>query len=85
MRILVTGGSGVLGSQVVARLRAADQQPVILSRRASPAPDWVQGDIATGEGLPEALAGVEVRTLRVGGGGIQQDQRHRHRRHPPAG
>jgi uncharacterized protein YbjT (DUF2867 family) len=60
MRILVTGGSGVLGSQVVERLRAAGQRPIVLSRRASSAPDWVRGDIATGEGLPEALAGVEV-------------------------
>ncbi len=57
---MVTGGSGVLGSQVVERLRVAGQQPTVLSRRASSQPGWVQGDIATGEGLPEALAGVEV-------------------------
>jgi uncharacterized protein YbjT (DUF2867 family) len=60
MRILVTGGSGILGTQVVERLRAAGQETIVLSRRASTAPDWVKGDIATGEGLPAALAGVNV-------------------------
>jgi uncharacterized protein YbjT (DUF2867 family) len=60
MRILVSGGSGVLGHQVVERLVSAGQNPIVLSRRASRLPGWVRGDIATGEGLPEALAGVDV-------------------------
>jgi uncharacterized protein YbjT (DUF2867 family) len=60
MRILVTGGSGVLGSQVVERLGARGQEPIILSRRAPTSPGWVRGDVATAEGLPEALSGVDV-------------------------
>jgi uncharacterized protein YbjT (DUF2867 family) len=60
MRTLVTGGSGVLGQQVVERLGAGGQHPIVLSRRASTSPGWVRGDLATGEGLPGALAGVDV-------------------------
>ena len=60
MRILVTGGTGVLGSQVVERLREAGHTAIVLSRRASTEADWVQGDIATGEGLEGALEGVDA-------------------------
>lgn len=60
MRILVTGGSGVLGSQVVERLRADGHQAIVMSRRAGAGPDWRQADIASGEGLATALDGAEV-------------------------
>jgi uncharacterized protein YbjT (DUF2867 family) len=58
LRILVTGGSGVLGRQVADRLRDSGHQPVVLSRRERPG--WAQGDIATGAGLAQALEDAEV-------------------------
>jgi uncharacterized protein YbjT (DUF2867 family) len=58
VRILVTGGTGQLGSAVVARLRAAGEEVRVLSRRA--APDVVRGDLRTGRGVDSAVAGVDV-------------------------
>jgi len=58
VRILVTGGTGQLGSAVVARLRAAGEDVRVLSRRA--APDVVPGDLRTGRGIDSAVAGVDV-------------------------
>jgi uncharacterized protein YbjT (DUF2867 family) len=61
--MLVTGGSGTLGRQVVARLRAAGQPVRVLSRRPTGFPDGVQlasGDLATGEGVDAAMAGIDV-------------------------
>ena len=58
MRILVTGGTGQLGSAVVARLRAAGEEVRVLSRRA--APDVVRGDLRTGRGIDSAVAGTDV-------------------------
>jgi uncharacterized protein YbjT (DUF2867 family) len=60
MKILVTGGSGVLGSQVVERLRADGHQSIVMSRRAGTDPDWRKADIASGEGLAGALDGADV-------------------------
>ncbi len=54
--VLVTGGTGSLGSRVVERLRAAGREARILSR--SGRPGTVRGDLLTGEGLLEAVAGV---------------------------
>jgi uncharacterized protein YbjT (DUF2867 family) len=54
--ILVTGGTGTLGRLVVPRLRDAGYEVRVLSRRAG---DFV-GDLATGEGVDAAVAGVEV-------------------------
>ncbi|MEU4520158.1 NAD(P)H-binding protein [Amycolatopsis sp. NPDC024027] len=58
VRILVTGGTGALGSAVVARLRAAGEEVRVLSRRV--APDVVRGDLRTGRGVDSAVAGVDV-------------------------
>ena len=61
--LLVTGRSGTLGRQVVARLRAAGQPVRVLSRRPAGFPEGVQlapGDLATNEGVDAALAGVGV-------------------------
>lgn len=52
--ILVTGGTGTLGRAVVDRLPGAR----VLSRR--PGPGRVVGDLATGDGLPAALSGVDT-------------------------
>jgi uncharacterized protein YbjT (DUF2867 family) len=60
MRVLVTGGTGVLGREVVARLRDRGAQLRVLSRKPSGEPERVQGDLETGEGLAEALAGVDA-------------------------
>ncbi|TDE98715.1 NAD-dependent epimerase/dehydratase family protein [Occultella glacieicola] len=53
MRIVVTGGSGVLGTQVVHRARELGHQVVPASRR------WGV-DLSTGEGLGAVLAGADA-------------------------
>jgi hypothetical protein len=78
--ILVTGGTGTLGRHVVPRLRDAGCDVRVLSRRNHPSGDAVEflpGDLATGEGIEAAVAGVgtvlhcagsskgDVRLLRV--------------------
>ncbi|MEV1007673.1 NAD(P)H-binding protein [Streptomyces sp. NPDC049881] len=72
--ILVTGGTGVLGREVVGRLVREGSAVRLLSRRSRP-PDadaavrWAVGDLATGEGLDEALreAGAVVHCATSGG------------------
>jgi len=61
--ILVTGGTGTLGRQVVARLIQTGHPVRSLGRRADnaePGAEFVVADLATGEGVAEALAGVET-------------------------
>jgi len=61
--ILVTGGTGTLGRQVVARLMQTGHPVRSLGRRAAhaePGAEFVVADLATGEGVAEALAGVET-------------------------
>ena len=63
-KILVTGGTGELGSKLVHRLREAGYTVRIMSRRTAP-PDladgieWATADLATGVGLTEAVAGID--------------------------
>lgn len=86
--VLVTGGTGALGRQVVRKLLDDGREVRVLSRRARPAgttggpdgadgagraggtdgagradasadrPEWARGDLLTGEGVAEAVAGV---------------------------
>jgi len=71
--ILVTGGTGTLGQQVVTRLREAGREVRVLSRRSATKtgaaktgatktsqddPAFVTGDLATGAGLTAAVHGV---------------------------
>jgi uncharacterized protein YbjT (DUF2867 family) len=59
--ILVTGGTGTLGSLVVRRLWDAGSNVRVLSRRSREAKDgieFVTGDLATGEGIQPAVDGV---------------------------
>jgi len=60
MNILVTGGTGALGRQVVERLRESGHRARVLSRKLGAGEDWAQGDVATGAGLNEALIGVDA-------------------------
>jgi uncharacterized protein YbjT (DUF2867 family) len=60
--ILVTGGTGTLGRQVVPRLRGAGRQVRVLSRAGheNDGIEFVTGDLATGEGIDVAVEGTEV-------------------------
>jgi uncharacterized protein YbjT (DUF2867 family) len=62
-RILVTGGTGTLGSLVVARLRGAGHSVRALSRRPREAGEGIEpvaGDLATGEGIRAAVEGAGI-------------------------
>ena len=63
MRILLTGVSGFAGSLLVPRLRSDGHQLRALARapeRVSGELDVLRGDALTGEGLSEALGGIDV-------------------------
>ncbi|MQA93162.1 MAG: NAD-dependent epimerase/dehydratase family protein [Streptosporangiales bacterium] len=65
MSILVTGGTGVVGGQVVSELLTRGAEEVrVLSRKAAPAvPEGAtaaRGDLTTGAGLAEAVTGVDT-------------------------
>jgi len=63
--VLVTGGTGTLGQQLRPRLQDAGFAVRIMSRRPRPEPlhpsiQWAQANLASGSGLAEAVAGVDV-------------------------
>lgn len=61
--ILITGGTGTLGSAVVPLLEAKGCELRVLSRRhreSVPGVEYVTGDLATGEGVEAAVDGVET-------------------------
>ncbi|RJL24165.1 SDR family oxidoreductase [Bailinhaonella thermotolerans] len=63
MKVLVTGATGRLGSAVTPRLAAAGHEVRAMSRRARASADgveWVAADLATGEGVAEAVSGVDA-------------------------
>jgi len=60
MHVLVTGGTGALGRDVVRRLIDSGHRPRVLSRKAAYGDDWVQGDLVTGAGLEVAVKGVDA-------------------------
>jgi uncharacterized protein YbjT (DUF2867 family) len=59
---LVTGGTGHLGRDIVARLLHDGHQVRVLTRspRSSMSVEWAIGNLATGEGLREAIQGVHT-------------------------
>lgn len=59
MRVLITGGTGLLGWELVRRLEGRAEVR-ILTRSPSVETEGVQGDLETGEGLSDAVAGVDV-------------------------
>ena len=77
--VLVTGGSGTLGSALVPMLRAGGDEVRVLSRR--PGAGTHVGDLATGAGLAEAAAGAELvvhaasDTRRMGRSDLAQTRR----------
>jgi uncharacterized protein YbjT (DUF2867 family) len=62
MRILVTGGTGHLGTEIVSGLLADGHHVRVLARRprTDPEIEWVTGDLSGGEGVEKAVAGVDV-------------------------
>lgn len=65
MKILLTGGTGGLGRELVRAAEAAGHTVRVASRRACPhdAPagrEWARMDVETGEGLREALDGADA-------------------------
>lgn len=68
MKILVTGGTGFLGSHLVPKLRAAGHQVRVIGRTKPPAAwsqgenpvEFVKGDLKDREAVRQALAGVEA-------------------------
>lgn len=57
MRVAVVGGTGLVGQHVVAELRTAGHDPVVLARSAGAD---VRVDLVTGQGLDAALADADV-------------------------
>ncbi len=70
MRVLVTGGAGFVGTQVVAVLTARGHDPVVLDALLpsahsveplmSAGADWIHGDVRDGEAVARALRGVDA-------------------------
>ena len=65
MKLLITGGSGLLGRHLIDNAKVAGFDVRVLSRGRPPAvPEravtWVVGDLATGDGLGDAAAGVDL-------------------------
>lgn len=64
MTVLITGGTGTLGSALRRHLQDTGTDVRVLSRRARPAdetPDsWATGDLTTGAGLDKALDGIRT-------------------------
>lgn len=65
VKVLVTGGTGTLGREFVRTATRSGHTVRILSRQARPKNqkseiEWAQGDLASGEGLPEAVSGVDT-------------------------
>src|SRR5712691_1551364 len=60
MNVLVTGGTGALGRDLVVALRSAGHRTRVMSRRPGTGADWAQGDLATGKGLDAAVADMEA-------------------------
>lgn len=62
MKVLITGGSGHVGREVARLLRESGDEVRVLSRQRSElnSDGWIQGDLATGEGIDEAVAGVDM-------------------------
>ena len=62
-RVLITGGSGVLGRELAPRFAGAAYDVRLTSRtqpRGDTPGEWVASDLLTGEGLGDAVAGADL-------------------------
>jgi nucleoside-diphosphate-sugar epimerase len=72
MRVLVTGGTGKLGRELLPKLARAGHDVVALSRRPLPEDvpaTHVRGDLSTGEGVDNAMSGCDA-VLHAATGGF---------------
>ncbi|MDO8615597.1 MAG: NAD(P)H-binding protein [Dehalococcoidia bacterium] len=59
--VLLTGGTGGLGSELPRRLVKAGHAVRIMSRRAAPGgAEWARADLLSGEGLEAAVRGIDA-------------------------
>ena len=59
--VLITGGTGHLGRDLISRLRSSYRVRVLArSTGSDPDVEWIRGDLATGEGIADALAGSQT-------------------------
>ena len=80
-RVLVTGGTGTLGREIVKLLRDGGHDVRIMSRRPQPASlppqtEWAQAYIGTGTGLVEAVRDVQVIFHAASATGFSREGRH---------
>jgi uncharacterized protein YbjT (DUF2867 family) len=77
--ILVTGGTGTLGTLVVSRLRRVGRDIRVLSRSTHDDADGVEylvGDVSTGDGVDKAMVGVTT-VIHCAGSGKGDDEKAR--------
>jgi uncharacterized protein (TIGR01777 family) len=60
LKILISGASGLIGTELQAQLKATGHTPVVLVRRASTSPNEVQWDPLTGKLDPAALESIDA-------------------------
>jgi uncharacterized protein YbjT (DUF2867 family) len=60
--VLVTGGTGHLGRDIVADLKEAGFRVRVIARKPGEDPDveWIRGDLATGEGIAGSASGARA-------------------------
>jgi uncharacterized protein YbjT (DUF2867 family) len=59
--VLVTGGTGHLGRDLLPRLKGSYRVRVLArSPGSDPDVEWIRGDLATGDGITEAVAGSQT-------------------------
>jgi uncharacterized protein YbjT (DUF2867 family) len=78
--LLLTGGTGTLGRLVARRLQDAGHNVRVLSRHEhepSDGPEYVTGDLATGDGIDAAVAGVDT-VVHCAGSAKGDDVKARH-------
>ncbi len=59
--VLITGGNGALGREIVPRLIETGHTARIMSHRPQPTSllpgtEWAQANLETGQGIPEAVS-----------------------------